>query len=48
MEVIDRLAGLGCRDEDRALVVLEHVEPRLHIAGVVLAEFGGEGKIGAQ
>jgi len=40
--------GVGGGGEDRALVVLEHLQPRGDIGGVIFARLGREAEIGGE
>lgn len=40
MQIVDRFRSHGCGREDGFLVLLQHLQPALQIAGMVFAHFG--------
>ena len=47
VEVIGGALGMGGSGEDGPLVVLEHLEPRGDIGGMVFTHFEGDAEVGA-
>ena len=48
VQEVNRLGSVRSGGEDRPLVVLEHLQPGLDIAGVVVANFGRDLQVGTK
>ena len=48
MGIVRQVTNTSCCGEDRLLVVLQHGQPVLDVAGMVGTGFQGDGKVGAE